>query len=84
MCMYVSVCACAKSLQSRLTLSDLWTVACQALLLVGFSRQEYWSGLPCPPPEDLPDPGFEPKSLTSPVSAGRFFTTSASWEVLQR
>ena len=41
-----------------------------------FSRQEYWSGLPCPPPGDLPDPGIEPTSLVSPVLAGRFFTTS--------
>ena len=37
-----------------------WTVACQAPLSVGFSRQEYWSGLPCPPLADLPDPGVEP------------------------
>ena len=36
-----------------------WTVACQAPLSMGFSRQEYWSGLPCPPPGDLPDPGAE-------------------------
>ena len=40
----------------------LWTVAHQALLSMGFSRQEYWSGLPFPPPEELPDPGFEPSS----------------------
>ena len=40
----------------------LWTVAHQAPLLVGFSRQEYWSGLPCPPPGDLPKPGIEPGS----------------------
>ena len=53
----------------------LWTVACQALLSMGFSRQEYWSGLPCPPPEDLPDPGIEPVSLMSPALAGGFFTT---------
>ena len=39
-----------------------WTVAHQASLSVGFSRQEYWSGLPCPPPGDLPDPGIEPAS----------------------
>ena len=45
----------------------LWTVACQAPLSMGFSRQEYWSRLPCPPPEDLPDPGIEPSSLTSPA-----------------
>ena len=40
----------------------LWTAACQALLSLGFSRQEYWSGLSCPPPGDLPDPGIEPRS----------------------
>ena len=40
--------------------ATLWTVACQAPLSMGFSRQEYWSGLPCPSPEDLPDPGIEP------------------------
>ena len=39
-----------------------WTVACQAPLSMGFSRQEYWSGLPFPPPGDLPDPGIEPGS----------------------
>ena len=57
-----------------------WTVALQTPLSIGFSRQEYWSGLPCPPPEDLPDPGIEPRSLTSPALAGRFFTTSTTWE----
>ena len=71
---------CAKSLQSCLTLCDpLWTVARQAPLSMGFSRQEYWSGLPCPPPGDLPDSGIEPASLMSPALAGRFFTTSATW-----
>ena len=39
-----------------------WTVACQALLSIEFSRQEYWSGLPCSPPGDLPNPGIEPRS----------------------
>ena len=57
-----------------------WTGACQAPLSMGFSRQEYWSGLPCPPPGDLPNPGIEPPSLKSPALAGRFFTTSATWE----
>ena len=47
---------------------------------MGFSRQEYWSGLPCPPRGDLPDPGMEPASLMSPALAGGFFTTSAAWE----
>ena len=46
----------------------------------GFSRQEYWSGLPCPPPGDLPHPGIEPVSLVSPAVADEFFTTSATWE----
>ena len=46
---------------------DLWTVACQALLSMGFSSQEYWSGLPCPPPGDLPDPGIETVPPASPV-----------------
>ena len=44
----------------------LWTVSRQAPLSMGFSRQEYWSGVPFPPPGDLPDPGTEPKSLASP------------------
>ena len=57
-----------------------WTVAHQAPLSMGFFRQEYWSGLPFPPPGDLPDPGIKPKSLMSPKLAGRFFTTNATWE----
>ena len=47
---------------------------------MGFSRQEYWSGLPCLPPVDLPDPGMEPTSLRSPALAGRVFATSATWK----
>ena len=47
---------------------------------MGFSRQEYWRGFPCPPPGDLPDPGIEPRSLMSPALVGRFFTTSPTWE----
>ena len=58
----------------------LWTVACQASLSMGFSGQEYWSGLPCPPPGVLPNPGIEPASLMSPTLAGRFFTTDTTWE----
>ena len=53
-----------------------WTVALQAPLSMGFSRQEYWNGLPFPPP----DPGIEPKSIRSPALARGFFTTSATWE----
>ena len=52
-----------------------WSVACQTLLSMGFSRQEYWSGFPCPPPGDLLDSGTEPAALKSPALAGRFFTT---------
>ena len=44
-----------------------WPVAHQAPLSMGLSRQEYWSGLPCPPPGDLPDPGIKPTSPTSPA-----------------
>ena len=55
-----------------------WTVAYQAPLSMGFSRQEYWSGLPWPPPGDLPDPGVESVSLMSPALAGSFFTTSTT------
>ena len=48
--------------KSCLTLVILWAVSCQAPLSMGFSRQEYWSGLPFPSPGDLPDPGIEPGS----------------------
>ena len=52
-----------------------WTVACQAPPSIRFSRQEYWTGFPCPPAGDLPDPGTEP---VSPALAGRFFATEPS------
>ena len=74
--------AAAKSLQSCPTLCDLWTIARQASLSMGFFRQEYWSGLPCPLPGDLPNPGTELTSLTSPALADEFFTTGATWEAL--
>ena len=48
----------------------LWTVAHQDPLSMGFPRQEYWSGVPCPPPGDLPNPGIEPVSIMSPALAG--------------
>ena len=57
-----------------------WTVACQAPLSIGFSRQEYWSGLPFPSLEDLPNLGIKPASPASPVSpalADGFFTTES-------
>ena len=60
----------------------LWTVARQAPLSMGFSRQEYWSGLPCPSPEGLPNSGTEPASLMSPELAGRFFITNATWALV--
>ena len=50
-----------------------WAVACQTPLSMGFPRQEYWSGFPCPPPGDLPHPGIKPASLMSLASAGIFF-----------
>ena len=65
-------------LLSRVRLfATLWTTAYQAPLSMGFSRQEYWSGLPCPPPGDLPDSGIGPASSEL---TGRFFTTSTTWE----
>ena len=60
----------------------LWTIAHQAPLSMGSSRQQYWSELPCPPPGDLPNPGITLVSLKSPALAGGFFTTSAAWEAL--
>ena len=59
-----------------------WTVVCQTSLPIGFSRQEYWNGLLCLPPGDLPDPGIESMSLMSAALARRFVATSASWEAL--
>ena len=60
--------------------ATLWTIACQAPLSMGFSREEYQSRLPCPPLEDLPNPRIKPESLMFPALAGKFFTTSATWE----
>ena len=64
-------CGCCLVVQSCLTLATPWTEAHQGPLCMKFSRQEYWSGLPFPPPGDLPDPGVEP---TSPVLMAVFFT----------
>ena len=66
MCVFVCVHGCV------LLSVTLWTAARQAPLSMGFSRQEYGSGLPCPPPGDLPDPGMQPGS---PALAHRFFIT---------
>ena len=75
----VCVCVCVFS-RVQLFVTT-WTVAHQAPLSMGFSRQEHWSGLPCPPPRDLPDPGLESVSPSSPAMAGRLFTTRATWQV---
>ena len=60
--------------------ATLWTVALQAPLSMDFSRQGYWSGLPFPPPGDLPDPGIE---HASPAFSGRFFTTEPPGKPLE-
>ena len=75
----VCVCVCVVSPFSRVCVT-VWAVTHQAPLPMGFSRQEYWSGLPCPPLGDLPNPGIEPVPLTSLALAGGFFTTSATQE----
>ena len=67
---YMTPCACVFS--RVWPVGTPWTVAHRALLSIGFSRQEYWSGLTCLSPGDFPDPGTEPES---PVLAGGFFTT---------
>ena len=64
--------ACVLSRFGRVRLFGTpWTVAHQVPQSMGFSRQGYWSGLPCPPPWDLPNPGVEPMSLLSPALASR-------------
>ena len=67
--------ASAQSLSRVQLFATPWTSACQAPLSMGFSRQEYWSGFPFPPPGDLPDPGIKPTSPVSLALAGGFFTT---------
>ena len=67
------LCVCVLNLVQLF--STPWTVACQAPLSVGFSRQEYWGGLLVPSPKDLSDPGIKPTSPASPALAGRFLTT---------
>ena len=66
---------CCSVTQSCPALRPPWTVDRQAPLSMEFSKQEYWSGLPCPSPGDLPNPGIEPTFLASPALAGRFFAT---------
>ena len=74
--MYACSLHCVSSVRLFVT---LWTVASQAASSMEFSRQEYWTGLPCPPPGNLSDPRMEPTSPSSPTLAGRFPTTSATW-----
>ena len=61
--------------------ATLWTVAHRLLCPWDSSGTKYWRGLPCPSPRDLPDPGIKPICLMSPAWTGRFFPTSATWEV---
>ena len=79
------VSACVLSHFSRVELfATPWTIAGQPPLSMGFSKQEYWSELPCTLPGDLPDPGIEPASLMSPALADKFFTTAAAAKSLSR
>ena len=83
--MYKYLCerACMLSLFSCVQLfAILWTAAHQAPLSVEFSWQEHWSGLPCLPPGDLPNPGIKFLSLMCPELAGGFFNTSVTLEAL--
>ena len=63
--------------------ATLWTTALQVPWSIVFSRQDYWSRFPRLPPGNLPDPGIEPTSLTSPAQAGGFFNVRATWEAPQ-
>ena len=74
------LCSNAKWLQSCLTLCDPMDYSLQVSSVHGILMQEYWSGLPYPPPGDLPDSRSEPESLSSLTLAGGFFTTSTTWE----
>ena len=72
---------CVLYAQLCLSLMTLRTVARQAPLSMGFSRQEYWSGLSHPAPGDVPTPGIKPASLMSPALEGGFFTTAPCFEI---
>ena len=83
-CAFCSIHEERAELLSHVRLSEaLQTVARQPPLYMECSRQEYWSGLPCPFPGDLPHPRTKPGSLTSLALAGRFFSTNPTWEVPQ-
>ena len=72
------VCLCAKLPQSYLTLFNPMDYSLPGSSVLWFPRQEYWSGLSCSPPGDLPNPGIEPASLTSPALIGGFFAASVT------
>ena len=72
---------CAQSLSHFQLIVTSCTIACQAPLSMGFSRQEYWSVLPSPPAGDLPDPETKPTSLLSSAVSDGFFYNEATWEV---
>ena len=76
----LNVIVCAQSLQSCPTLCNPMDFSLPGSSVVGFSRQEYWSGLLCPSPGDLPNPGIKLTSLMSPTLADVFSITSATWE----
>ena len=85
LCQISHSCVCVPSHFSRVRhFATLWTVARQAPLSIGFSRPEYWSGLPFLPPEDLPNPGIKPASRVPLALAGRFPSISAGKELLLR
>ena len=68
------VCMLAKSFSPLWLFATRWTIARQAPLSLGFSRQKYWSGLPCPPPGDLPNSGIKPTSFMLPIMADRLLS----------
>ena len=72
---------CAQTLSCVQLFATPWTVACQTPLSMRFSRQEYWTGFPFPPPGDLPNSEIE--SVSPAPLEGRFFTTSTNWEALE-
>ena len=79
-CHFLLQCIQVKS-ESEVAQSTPWAAAYQTPLSMGFSRQEYWSGLPYPPPGDPPHPGVKTVSPMSPLLASGFFTTCANWLV---
>ena len=76
---WTRLCVSANRFSCIRLFATLWTLARQAPLSMGFSRQEYCSGLPWPPPGDLPNPGIKPASFMSSCIGREFFTTNATW-----